>query len=137
MNFIRNWFSNFERLESPIVYQGIEFWTVENFFQAMKTEKSDIETRKRIAAVSPADAKRMGKNVKLRSDWHQIKIKVMRYALEIKFAHGTKWHNELKKHPEQIVELNNWHDNIWGSCVCDRCGNKGRNLLGQLIEEMR
>jgi len=137
MKYIRNWFSNMEKLDSPIVYQDIEFWTTENFFQAMKTEKSDIKTRKKIAAMSPWDSKRFARTVKLRSDWQQVKIEVMRYAIKHKFKKGSKWHNELLKHPEPIIETNNWHDNIWGSCICPKCGNKGQNLLGQLIEEVR
>lgn len=137
MKFIRNWFSNFEKMDTPLMYQEIPFWTIENFYQAMKTEKTDIETRKQIAAMSPWDAKRFGKKVQIRSDWEEVKVEIMRYALKHKFAKGTKWANELKNHPEPIVEINNWHDNIWGSCICERCNNRGRNLLGQLIEEMR
>lgn len=59
--WVKNWFSNFEKLESPFVYQGIEFWTIENFYQAMKVDKSDISTRKKIASVSASESKKLGK----------------------------------------------------------------------------
>ena len=42
----RNWFSNMMPLDKPFVYAGIEFRTVENFYQVMKVPKGDWDTRK-------------------------------------------------------------------------------------------
>jgi predicted NAD-dependent protein-ADP-ribosyltransferase YbiA (DUF1768 family) len=48
-NYIRNWFSNMLEFDHLLRRQGIEYRTVENFYQAMKTDKDDLETRRRIA----------------------------------------------------------------------------------------
>ena len=38
-----------------------------------------------------------------------------------------------------IVEVNNWHDNWWGDCICggNRCKEKGKNHLGIIITKVR
>lgn len=45
-------------LDRPIIYQGIAYHTVENFYQAMKIPKNQLELRKRIAAMNPRQAKK-------------------------------------------------------------------------------
>jgi len=137
MAWIRNWFTNMALFDEPLVYQGIVFKTVENFYQAMKVDKTNIAERQKIAAMDPYAAKRYAKTVQLRPDWDKIKLDVMLLALKHKFATGTSWAAELAKHSEPIIEVNNWHDNFWGSCSCTRCGNKGLNHLGRLIETLR
>ena len=74
----KNWFSNMLKIDKPIKAYGTEFWTVENFFQAMKTK--DIKERCKISKISPYEAKRYcgfrNKNFKLREDWESIKVEV-------------------------------------------------------------
>jgi len=134
--WIKNWFSNMLPMQ-PLLYQGMEFRTVENFYQAMKTK--DIDERRKIAPMDPYKAKRYAGSILLREDWDSIKLDVMRYALKHKFAPGTEWHKKLMEFEEGIVfvERNNWHDNYWGSCVCERCGNQGQNHLGRILTEVR
>jgi hypothetical protein len=38
---------------------------------------------------------------------------------------------------EQLVEGNYWHDNVWGSCTCAKCGNRGDNRLGVMLMQIR
>ena len=150
----RNWFSNMMPLDEPFVYggkmekrekarsllrklPGIEFRTVENFYQAMKAPKSDWSTRKRIASMNPYEAKRYWKGQQPRRDWKQISLDVMEYALRIKFAKGTSWHRKLMATDGEIVEWNNWHDKFWGRCVCRRCKKEGDNHLGKLLMKIR
>lgn len=138
MGWIKNWFSNFEPFETPVEYQGIAFRTPEHMYQALKLPKSDVEGRRRIAeAATPGQAKRMGRSCNLRSDWETVKVDVMRFVLKRKFAKGTTWLSRLLRTNGEIVEVNNWHDNIWGSCKCEKCGNRGQNLLGKLLMEIR
>lgn len=142
VKWIRNWFSNYEKLDEPFEYKGLMFHTVETFYQCMKIPLVDKDHRRLVSSMSPAMAKRYcskrNKNFKIRSDWEKVKIKVMNFALRKKFARGTSWYKKLKATKGEIVEVNNWHDNIWGDCVCDRCSNTtGRNLLGQLLMEIR
>src|SRR5262245_3155850 len=102
MRFIKNWFSNFEPSERPLVYQGIVYERPELFFQAMKAAKDELETRRWIAASEePGIAKKRGRQIKCRPDWEQIKIDVMRYALRYKFAAGTKLAKRLLRTPDE------------------------------------
>lgn len=132
-----NWFSNFLPLDKPIRFKGgLQFTTVENFFQAMKT--LDHSDRSKIAAMSPGESKRYGQKVKLRADWEDIKLEVMEYGLRKKFAPGTSWHRQLMESRGEIVEWNWWHDNYWGSCTCSRCKDEpGENHLGRLLMKIR
>ena len=130
-------FSNFLKLDNPFIYQGMKFYYTETFFVAMKT--LDIYQRDIISKMKPGEAKKFGRRLKLRSDWEDIKVKVMKFALEKKFATGTSWYKKLKQtKDEYIVETNYWHDNIWGNCICHKCQDiPGQNILGKLLMEIR
>lgn len=128
--------SNF--YHSPFIFDGIEYPTNEHFFQAMKT--LDQEERKQIAAApTPGKAKRMGRHVQLRKDWEQVKKNVMRLGVGLKFkAHPNLAEKLIGTGDKYLIEGNSWHDNIWGSCFCDKCAAvPGRNLLGQILMEER
>lgn len=129
--FLSNFYS------SPILYDGIVYPTNEHFFQAMKT--LDQEERKKIAAAeTPGQAKRLGRHVKLRADWEQIKVDVMRTGLMLKFTDANLAQRLIDTGDEELIEGNWWHDNTWGSCYCHECARKaGRNLLGMLLMELR
>ena len=122
---------------SPILHEGIVYPTNEHFFQAMKT--LDPAERKAIAnAETPGMAKRMGRTVKLRSDWEQVKVDVMRTGLMLKFSDAKLAQKLIDTGDEELVEGNWWHDQTWGSCFCpDHCRTPGRNLLGMLLMELR
>ena len=75
--------SNFS--ESEIILDGIIYPTVEHFFQAMKT-KDPIQRAEIAAAPTPGKAKRLGRQVQLRSDWEEVKDQCMLDALRLKFA---------------------------------------------------
>lgn len=139
-------FSNFQRFDSPLIYQGMEFHTVENFYMAMKT--LDVSDRRRISLMSPADAKKAGKKLTLREDWDTVKERVMRYALDHKFQAGTSHAAKLVLTKGEIVEHNTWHDNFWGTCWCQLFSGPapygarytcrgGKNLLGKMLMEIR
>lgn len=117
MTFIKNWFSNMLPFDKPLIYQGIEYYTAENFYQAMKLPKNAIDKRRYIASLDPYGAKREGRKLQIRSDWEEIKLEVMEYALMFKFAPGTSWHSKLMATKGDIVEWNNWGDKFWGIAV--------------------
>jgi ribA/ribD-fused uncharacterized protein len=134
-NYIRNWFSNMLEFDCPLRHQGIEYRAPENFYQAMKTAKDDLERRREIAAATPYEAKRIGRRVRLRADWAEIHLAVMETALRHKFAPGTCWHERLMAiGDEEIVEWNNWGDRYWGRDVSD---GQGENHLGTLLMKLR
>jgi ribA/ribD-fused uncharacterized protein len=108
--------------------------SVEHAYQAAKT--LDKELRAKIKACkTPAEAKRLGRQLPLRSDWEEIKIEVMETLLKRKFEHPSL-RQKLLATTGQLVEENTWHDNFWGSCICGRC-RKGDNLLGKLLMKIR
>ena len=85
--WIYNWFSNMDI--TPITIDGITYASVENYYQSQKT--LDSELRKNFLNCLPSQSKRLGKQVKLRDDWEQVKEHVMEKALRVKFAPNTKW----------------------------------------------
>lgn len=118
-------------------YDGYTFTSSEHAFQAAKA--ADAYTKQLIAeAETPGKAKRIGRRCQMRQDWEVIKDQIMLDILRQKFAPGTVLAEKLDKTGDDIlVEGNDWHDNYWGSCTCDRCKNDGLNILGQLLIKIR
>lgn len=137
--YVSNWFSNMLPMDKPFKYQGIEFNTVENFYQAMKLPKDRIDLRAKIASLNPYKAKtsiRDRKNYLWSEDWNQEKsLEVMEYILRFKFAKGTSWYNLLKMTEDwEITEWNNWNDKFWGK---DLKTEEGLNNLGKILMRLR
>lgn len=127
---------------SPIAYPPGEpgdnvYPTVEHAFQAAKTD--DAEARGRIrSAATPAAAKKIGRQVPMRSTWEEERSEVMRDLLRAKFAAEPLRSMLLATGDTLLVEGNTWHDQTWGQCRCPRhAAVPGRNLLGQLLMEIR
>lgn len=136
-----NWFSNMLPFEKPLLYQGIIFNTVENFYQAMKMPKNKIHLRETIAGMSPHESKRAVRDESkfpIDSEWNRQKgLGVMEYALRWKFQKGTDWHRKLMLSKElglELVEWNNWGDGYWGK---DLKTETGHNMLGQYLMYIR
>lgn len=120
--------------------KGIVYPSVEHFYQAQKTNDKDLQ--KRIAnANTPAVAKQMGRRLPkelLRDDWNDIKIIVMRAALNVKFYRGTIYHNRLLDTNHKIINYNNDHDSFWGVCDCNACiKTPFYNNLGEMLMDIR
>ena len=122
--------SNF--YEAPFEKGGIVYPTNEHFFQAMKT--LDPKERKAIAEAStPGVAKRMGRKVKLRPDWDQVRLQIMKEGLTLKFVCHKDLAEKLVATGDTYLEEGNWwNDTFWGVCE-----NKGENNLGILLMEIR
>ena len=121
---------------SPFIHDGIEYPTVEHFFQAAKT--LDIQKRKAIAAAAtPGQAKRMGRSVELRPDWESVKNYIMSLGLALKFQNPDLAAKLIDTWPKYLVEGTTWHDRYWGVCTCDRCKGNGQNWLGRLLMDKR
>lgn len=123
---------------SPFYKNGNRWDTVEHYFQAMKT--IDLEEREKIRKCGhPRFAKKLGRTVKLRSDWEDIKEYVMYSSVLAKFTQNQEFKSKLlNTEGYYLIEGNTWHDNIWGDCKCNRCKNiKGHNLLGKILMKVR
>lgn len=130
------WLSNF--YNSPVTYNGITYQNNEAAFQAQKTFDENI--RLEFANLNPSEAKRKGRKVKLRSDWEEVKDKIMYEIVKAKFTQSEKLRNRLLNTGfEELVEgTTGWHDNYWGNCECEKCKHiEGKNKLGQILMTVR
>lgn len=122
------WLSNF--------WYTKEGFNVECYYQSYKT--LDLKESEMIRKMKPGDAKRYSYKVKLRPNWESIKVKVMKNLILYKFKTDDDLKNKLvETGTAELIEGNIWHDNFWGSCVCEKCGNKGKNVLGKILMEVR
>ena len=125
-------FSNF----APFGVAMDDLWwpTVEHYFQAQKFD--DPAYRERIrAAQKPKDAKALGmtRALPLREDWEEVKVAIMRAAVDCKFrTHPAPRDLLLSTGTETIVE-NAPLDGFWG------CGpdGSGLNMLGKILMDLR
>jgi len=134
---INRFLSNFYPSPGIIDDMGIRYSTVEHYYQAQKT--LDKETRLEIATLEkPGDSKRYGNKIKLRDDWEDVKIEIMKEGLRQKFSIGHLRVKLKLTGNHKLIEGNYWHDNFWGICSCQKCKNiKGKNWLGILLMEIR
>lgn len=117
---------------------GTVLRSVEGAYQAYKTQ--NLMWRKSIQdAPSPSKANQLGNNAPLRPDWEEIKEGIMLNLLRMKFEQNPEMGQLLLDTDDALlIEGNNWHDNIWGTCECLKCKDvQGQNLLGQLLMDVR
>jgi len=142
MNIIKEFQGEYRFLSnffpSEIVIGGILFPTNEHFYQAMKT--NDYKQMLVIAkAKSPGEAKKLGRIVKIRDNWEDIKEEIMWVGLWEKFNNPVLREKLIKTGNCLLIEGNYWHDNFWGRCNCELCRTKPRRLnkLGQQLMKIR
>jgi ribA/ribD-fused uncharacterized protein len=122
--------SNFYPVE--IKLDGIVYPNAEAAFQAQKT-LDDEERRKFSMLKNPVQAKRLGRKVKLRDDWEEVKLDIMTEIVSQKFLqHPHLIEMLLQTGDEELVEGNKWGDRFWGVCK-----GKGENHLGKILMKIR
>jgi hypothetical protein len=131
----------------PMLIGTVTYQSNEHFFASNKTLSKE-EQQAIINAATPYQAKKLGKECTLRSDWNQIRIPIMAYGLYHKFFQHVDLRQKLiETGGGMLVEGNWWHDNFWGDCKftynfqsspCSRCASIiGRNKLGLLLQTTR
>lgn len=117
--------SNFYPVE--IKLDGIVYPNAETAFQAQKT--LDVEERRKFSMLkNPVQAKRLGRKVKLRDDWEEVKLEIMTEIVSQKFLqHPHLIEMLLQTGDEELVEGNKW----------DVCKGKGENHLGKILMKIR
>lgn len=130
--------SNF--YESPIHVTNIGITpkfvapTAEHLFQAMKSRDPNEQYHVLISP-SPGVAKRIGRTIKLRDDWDDIKLNVMRMIIHAKFEQNPHLAKMLIATGDaHISEGNYWNDTFWG---VDLKTGKGENHLGLILMSER
>ena len=121
------WLSNF--WPAPVEYDGLIYPTVENAYQAAKT---DPDLRLPFVNCPPEQAKRLGRKVPIRHGWENAKVNVMSTLLRKKFKDGELASRLLRTEGDEIIEGNGWGDTFWGICQ-----GKGENNLGKLLMKIR
>ena len=109
----------------------------ETLFQAMKGQ--DWESILYVlASKTPGEAKRRGRQIKLREDWEEIKLDVMWCVIQIKFSPGSENAQLLLSTGDaELIEGNRWGDNFWGAIFDAEGDLTGENNLGRLLMEWR
>lgn len=85
---------------------------------------------------TPAEAKRLGRDLPLRPDWDEVRISLMATLQTRKYAAPEMAERLLATGDVPIVELNAWGDTFWGAV--ERKGQiVGHNRLGLILEARR
>jgi hypothetical protein len=121
--------SNF--FPAPTIHDGILYNCSEVAYAAAKS--MDLMERIKFVTLNGAQAKKLGKSVKLREDWEEVKIKIMYSIVLDKFTRNPVLCLKLAKTGgAELVEGNYWHDTFWGVC-----NGVGSNHLGIILMEVR
>ena len=120
----KNYFlSNFSH--SKIEMNGLIFNNGEAAFHSHK----DPSRASEFVGLNPSAAKKLGRSVKLREDWEEVKDHIMYQVTVAKFSQNTLLKEKLLATGDKdLVEGNNWNDKYWG--VCD---GEGKNMLGRIL----
>lgn len=123
-----NWLSNFH--PCVVLLDGVEYPTTEHAYQAAKT--IDLTERAQFIGLTAGQAKRLGKEVTLRSDWKDISLRLM-YDLNYQKFYKPEFREKLLATGNaHIEEGNNWGDTFWGTV-----DGVGENHLGKIIMHIR
>lgn len=122
--------SNFhvERME-------VDGWIFNSSEAAYMAQKTDIMPEKLTlckCSTGP-EAKRLGQQVTLRSDWEEVKYSKMLKVLREKFSQSVLCRDLLISTGSKYIEESNWwNDNYWGKCHA-----YGLNNLGKILMQIR
>ena len=95
--------SNFFMKEIQI--EGKLYPSVEHAFQAMKTTDEDEQEAIK-NCTTPGRAKRLGRKVKLRDNWEDIKVSIMKNIIEVKFSDVFLMEKLLSTLDKTLIEGN-------------------------------
>ncbi len=132
--------SNFYPCE--VYYKGIIYPSVEHYYVALKCNTDQMidgkyytcsDFRELIAKVkSPGKVKSIGRTIKIRSDWDNVKLDIMKWGVDQKFKNIELSELLLSTGDQELVEGNYWKDFYWGVC-----NGVGENNLGKILMIVR
>lgn len=115
----------------PVYFDGILYPSTESAYMSAKT--LDLEQRKAFESIDPSEAKKLGRTIKLRSDWEEVKYDVMSSVVFDKFYRHKELRDKLLSTGDAYLEeTNHWKDLEWG--VYD---GVGKNYLGKILMGIR
>jgi ribA/ribD-fused uncharacterized protein len=114
--------------------------TAEALYQAMRYPLFPDIQQQIIIQNSPMTAKMISKKYqdKTRQDWDEVRVKIMRWVLEVKLSQNWNKFSVLLKETgnKSIVEYST-KDQFWGAQKNHDDGLVGTNALGRLLMELR
>ena len=123
--------SNFH--EARVEFGGLVFGNAEAAFQAQKCTSE--EEKAQFTGLGPGKSKGVGRHVRLRPDWEDVKLDVMEGVVRAKFTQNPDLAERLLATGDMVlVEGNRWGDTFWG--VDARTG-QGQNHLGRILMRVR
>lgn len=123
--------SNF--YEAPVSYRGLTYRNTEAAFQAQKCLCE--EEKLPFTEMEPSRAKNMGRRVKLRPDWEDVKLSLMEEIVTAKFEQNAALMQMLLDTGSALLkEGNTWNDVFWG---VSRKTGRGENHLGRILMRIR
>lgn len=116
----------------PVMFDGVKYPSSENAFMAAKT--LDLEERIQFQTIPPNEAKTLGRKIKLRPDWEEVKFDIMGSIVFDKFYRNKTIRQKLiQTGNAKLTEANHWNDVVWGTDV----EGEGRNALGRILMIVR
>lgn len=121
---------------SIIIAEGLTFPSAEHLYQASKcVNERDILrfVHHHEPYITAGQAKRLGRQIQIRSDWDEIKLDVMRHITQLKFDQNPGYRQLLLDTGDrELIEGNTWGDTFWGVC-----NGVGENHLGRILMTVR
>lgn len=137
--------------DAEIDYEGVRFPSTENAYMWEKCRDCkvtqeiihgeqgfivEIPWLEYCQTYPPNEVKKKSREVTLREDWNDVKLKIMYNILVLKFTQEPFKTKLLATGTENIVEGNYWQDTFWGVDLKET-PNVGENWLGRLIMDIR
>lgn len=123
------WLSNFQAVFVEL--NGLTYPSTEHAYMAAKCTNS-VDRYYIKDADTPAQAKKRGKEVDLRSDWDNVKLDIMLNLLRQKYNIEPFKTLLLATGDKHLEEGNTWGDRFWGTV-----NREGENWLGRLTMLVR
>lgn len=118
---------------TKVRFEDITYYNAEAAYQAQKCAAQ--ADRLKFALLSPDEAKRLGQNVEVRSDWDEVKLDIMERVVHAKFAQNPSLARDLLDTGDRMLkEGNHWRDLYWG---VDLKTGEGENHLGKILMALR
>lgn len=122
-NFLCNFYN------ADVTINGVTFANNESAFQAFKCWDRVHE----FIGLSPDDAKKLGRRVRLRPDWEDVKEQVLYDVVFAKFSGNDELKRRLLATGDvYLIEGNYWKDTHWGVFK-----GRGKNKLGDILMTVR
>jgi len=117
---------------------GVAYHSVEHAYQAAKTLNLNDRKQFNDGTITAGAAKRIGQSLIIRPDWELVKVYTMTDLVEQKFQDEKLFGLLIETFPFDLIEGNNWHDDFWGDCKCEKHKDiPGLNNLGKILMKIR